>query len=110
DRREIAAAEAMHEIVECGETLLLDHACGLDYVLGSGAGLEHGEDRLQGSVCRLVQLLVERGRIDADREAAQHLARILPELRGDLGHDDVAFGDPATRGELAWCRKVRRRH
>ena len=45
---------------------------------------------VEGCVGRRVQRAIERRRVLADGEAAQHLAAVIEEMRGDLGHHHVA--------------------
>ena len=56
---------------------------------------------LEGGVRRRMQVAIELARL-AEREAAQHLARMIPERRADLGHHRVALLQPPR------CRKLAR--
>ena len=57
-----------------------------------------------------VEIAIERGRLGLDREAAQHLAGIVPPRRRQLAEHEVARRDPAARGELPRHVAVGRRH
>ena len=90
DRRQIAAAIAVQQIVDDGEARVLDHARGLDHLCRHRAVPQHRGDRVERRIGRRVQVAIKRRRLLADREAAQHLAGIIPERRADLGEHDVA--------------------
>ena len=68
NRRQIAAAVAVQQVVDDGEAGLLDHAGGLDHLGRRGAGLEHGGDGVEGHVRRRVQVAVKRRRRFTDRK------------------------------------------
>ena len=54
------------------------------------AGLQHLEDGVEGLVGGGVELAVERRRLGAHREAAQHLPRRIPEAGGEFDEHHVA--------------------
>ena len=57
-----------------------------------------------------MQLAIGLGRVLADREAAQHLAGMVPERGADLGEDDVAALDLAVGRKLRRHRDLRIEH
>ena len=67
-------------------------------------------DRIERRFRRGVEIPVERRRIGADGEGAQHLARIVPPRSGQLAEHHVAFLHLARRGELRRHADVRLRH
>ena len=109
-RRQVAAAIAVQQIVDDREAGVLDHARGVDRLLRHGAVLEDGDNRVVGGVGHRMQIAVERRRLGVDREAAQHLAGMLPECGADLGGDNVAARDAARADKLRRHGEARRRH
>ncbi len=100
----------MQQIVDDREAGVLDHARGVDRLLRHGAVLEDGDDRVVCGVGHRMQIAVERRRLCVDREAAQHLAGMLPECGADLGGDNVAARDAARADKLRRHAEARRRH
>ena len=56
----------------------------LDHLRRRGAVLQHRGDGVERGVGRVMQRAIERRRRLADGEAAQHLAAVVEEMRGDL--------------------------
>src|SRR5579875_278823 len=107
---QIAAAVAMQQVVAGGEAGLLDDAGRSDDLRRRGAGAQDRSDGVERAIGGVVQIAIERRRLPPDREAAQHLPRIVPERGADLGQDDVARLDAAARGELRRNEDLGRRH
>ena len=108
DRRQIAAAVAVQQIVDDGEAGVFDHAGRFDHLRRHGAVFEHGGDRSECGVGRRVQVAIKLWSAPPEREAAQHLAGMIPERRADLGDHDVARRNAAAGGKLRRHAKMRR--
>src|SRR5262249_60430264 len=96
DRRQIAAAIAMHEIVVGGVAALFDDARGIDEALRQRARSDRAGNGLKRSIRRGVQVAIERSRLGFDRKAAQYLAGIVPPCSGQLAENEVAGLDLAS--------------
>ena len=98
--RQIAASIAVQEIVDDGEAGIFDDAGRFDDLRRRSARLEHRRNRIEGGIRRRMQVAVELVRL-AERETAQHLARVIPECRADLGHHDITRLDAPHARKLA---------
>src|SRR5882762_9134484 len=110
DRRQIAAAVAMHEIIAGGEAAVFDDPRRVDEALRQRARPDRLGDRLERRIRGGVQVAIERGGLGFDREAAQHLAGIVPPGSRQFTKYEVAGLDLAARRELPRHTDVRRRH
>src|SRR6266446_8202476 len=110
DWRQVAAAIAMHEIIAGGEAALFDDPRRVDEALRQRARPDRLGDRLERRIGGRVQVAIERGGLGFDREAAQHLAGIIPPGSRQLTKYEVAGLDLAPRRELPRHTDVRRRH
>src|SRR4029077_4737103 len=108
--RKVSAAEAVHEVVVHGKTGVLDEPRRVDDLLHGRSVTDHPGHRVEGRLGGLVQPAEQRRRLGADGETAQDLSRILVEVRGDLGRDDVARSDLAAGFDLTGDAVLRTRH
>src|SRR3954447_10742470 len=74
DGREVAAAEAVHQVIADGEAALLNDARGIENLFHRRAVPHHARHGIERGLSGRVQVTVERCRLGADAEAAQHLA------------------------------------
>ena len=74
----IAAAEAVHEVVAYGETAFSITPAASMMCCIVVPWRSDRRDRVERRLGGLMQVAVERCRIGADRERAQHLTRIVP--------------------------------
>ena len=93
DRREIAAAEAVHQVVVDGEAAILDHARGIDDLLHRRAVPHDSRDGVERRLCRFMQIFVQGSRIFAHGKCTQDLPRIVPPVRGKLAEDEITGRD-----------------
>src|SRR4051812_32723488 len=100
DRRQIAADEAMHQVVACREAALLDDASCFDQRRHRRACLDDFQHLGERGLSRGMQVAVERIRFGADAKGAQHLPGIFPKLCADLAEEHVAFAQASGRWEL----------
>ncbi len=92
DRREVAAAEAVHQVVNPGESGLLDDRCGGCEVPRRRARDQFPCDGIERGRRDIMKFGVQRRRWRPYRERAQHLAGVLWRGRcADLARDDVAL-------------------
>ena len=110
NRRQIAAAVAVQQIVDDGEAGVLDHMRGRDHLRRHGAVLEHPGDGVESGVGGRMQLAIKLRRIFADRKTAQHLAGMFPERGADFGEHDVTTLDLAIGRVLRRHRDMRIKH
>jgi hypothetical protein len=96
DRREVAAAEAVHQVVNPGKASLLDDGSGGREVRGVSARDHAPRDAVKSGGGDGVEFGIQRRRGRPDGERAQHLAGVLWRGRcADLSRYDVARPDQA---------------
>src|SRR5258706_262874 len=102
----------MYEVVVYSKTGVLDEARGVDDLLHGRTVADDAGHGIEGRFRRFVEFPEERRGFGRHGEGPQDLPRVVEELRGDLGGDDVARPNLAGRGELArhavlWARHRR---
>ena len=100
----------MQQVVDRGETGVLDDRRSLLHLLRGGPVAQHPEHGVQSSLGHVVELLVEGGRVGLDGEGPQHLTGVAPERCAQLHRHRVAGRHEPPRGVLRRVRPARLGH
>ena len=110
-RRQVAAAEAVHQVVHRREAGVEHQVGRREQLGGQHARTQQRDDRGQRGIGRVVQVAVERCRLRVDGHRPQQLPRVVGAPRRAQLEDHHRPGlEPPRRRPLSRCAPVRSRH